>query len=419
MTLTGSNTYSGATTVNAGTLQIGNGGTTGSVAGAIADNATVVFNRSDSPSCGGVISGSGNLVQAGAGTLTLTGSNTYTGGTAINAGAPQIGDGQSNPGTLPGNVVISSTTPGALVFDLPAGASLTANGNISGSTTNSGGLTVSGGAVTLNGNLSFAGGVTVTAGTLTLSGSNTYGNVVPPFNGWDNFTGATTLLGGVLSVSSVRNNLPDPYGGNGIYEHTLLYLTGGTLLYTGTGTSDNTNACVSVGTWIGGVGYNGTINVANSAANFTFNSAVSSAGGALIKAGPGTLTLGGQGDNGGLVVDVQQGELILAKAGSGTAGHAVSSIGGVSPGATLLLGNAQDGSGGGCQIYANLYNMNGTTDFNGWSEGIYQLTGTGLVTNNKAASTAVMTIGWVNNGPQNGATAPSPASLPTAPGPWP
>ena len=44
--LTGANTYSGGTTISAGTLQIGNGGTTGSIAGNIVDNAALIFNRS-------------------------------------------------------------------------------------------------------------------------------------------------------------------------------------------------------------------------------------------------------------------------------------------------------------------------------------------------------------------------------------
>src|SRR5262245_61028974 len=55
--LTGANTYTGGTTISAGTLQIGNGGTTGSVAGNIVDNAALVFNRSNALTYGGVISG--------------------------------------------------------------------------------------------------------------------------------------------------------------------------------------------------------------------------------------------------------------------------------------------------------------------------------------------------------------------------
>jgi autotransporter-associated beta strand protein len=50
LTLVADNTYSGATTVSAGTLAIGNGGTTGSVAGDLVTSAAVIFNRSDTVS---------------------------------------------------------------------------------------------------------------------------------------------------------------------------------------------------------------------------------------------------------------------------------------------------------------------------------------------------------------------------------
>jgi autotransporter-associated beta strand protein len=47
LTLTGSNTYTGGTTISGGTLQIGSGGTTGSIVGTVVDNAALVFDRSD------------------------------------------------------------------------------------------------------------------------------------------------------------------------------------------------------------------------------------------------------------------------------------------------------------------------------------------------------------------------------------
>ena len=84
--LTGANTYTGNTVVAAGTLSIGAGGTTGSVAGNIVDSSVVIFDRSDAFTYVNVISGPGTLRKQGAGTLTLSGFNSYTGATFINAG---------------------------------------------------------------------------------------------------------------------------------------------------------------------------------------------------------------------------------------------------------------------------------------------------------------------------------------------
>jgi fibronectin-binding autotransporter adhesin len=90
--LTGANSYTGVTTVSAGILQIGSGGTTGTLGtGTVTDNSLIVFNRSDSPTVSNAISGSGSITQAGAGTLTLTGNNSYTGTTAITNGTLAAG----------------------------------------------------------------------------------------------------------------------------------------------------------------------------------------------------------------------------------------------------------------------------------------------------------------------------------------
>jgi fibronectin-binding autotransporter adhesin len=110
--LTGDNTYAGSTTIAAGTLQLGNGGATGSVAGNIVDNGILAVNRSDTVTLPGVISGSGSLQQNGPGTTTLTADNTYTGGTTITAGTLQLGNG-ATAGSITGNV----TDNGTLAFD--------------------------------------------------------------------------------------------------------------------------------------------------------------------------------------------------------------------------------------------------------------------------------------------------------------
>jgi autotransporter-associated beta strand protein len=96
LTLDASNTYNGSTIINGGTLQLGNGGTSGSLSvhSAITNNGTLVFNRSNNVVQGtdfhsSAISGTGNLTQNGSGNLTLNQANTYTGTTTINSGTLQ------------------------------------------------------------------------------------------------------------------------------------------------------------------------------------------------------------------------------------------------------------------------------------------------------------------------------------------
>ena len=83
----GANTCTGGTTIAGGTLQIGNGGPTGSIVGNVTDNGALVFDRSGMFTFGGSISGAGSLAVSGSGTLTLTGSSSYASGTTVNPGA--------------------------------------------------------------------------------------------------------------------------------------------------------------------------------------------------------------------------------------------------------------------------------------------------------------------------------------------
>jgi len=95
-TFTGTNTYTGATTLTNAVLQLGNGGTTGSIVGNVAfNNGSLNINRSDTYSFGGLISGSGTVTQVGTGTTVLSGDNTYTGATDITAGTLRINGNQS------------------------------------------------------------------------------------------------------------------------------------------------------------------------------------------------------------------------------------------------------------------------------------------------------------------------------------
>jgi len=89
--LSGANTYTGATLVSSGTLQIGAGSTTGSLSpsSSLTTNGTLAFSRTGTITQGtnfaSVIAGTGGVTKLASGTLVLNGTNTYTGVTAISA----------------------------------------------------------------------------------------------------------------------------------------------------------------------------------------------------------------------------------------------------------------------------------------------------------------------------------------------
>jgi T5SS/PEP-CTERM-associated repeat protein/autotransporter-associated beta strand protein len=95
--LTANNSYTGGTTISAGTLSIGNGSTSGAITGNITNNAALVFNRSDSSTYSGSITGNGTLEKLGIGTTTLTSANsTFSGKVNVNAGTLQMGASLAN-----------------------------------------------------------------------------------------------------------------------------------------------------------------------------------------------------------------------------------------------------------------------------------------------------------------------------------
>ncbi|MFM6939852.1 MAG: beta strand repeat-containing protein, partial [Rhodoluna sp.] len=92
--LTSNNTYQGTTTISAGTLRLGNGGTSGTLGtGSVIDNAALVFNRSDNVTVANTISGTGDIRLSGTGTTIFTANNSYSGTTTVNAGTLQVGNG--------------------------------------------------------------------------------------------------------------------------------------------------------------------------------------------------------------------------------------------------------------------------------------------------------------------------------------
>ena len=164
LTLTANDTYSGGTTIAAGTLQLGNGGTSGAIVGGVLDNGTLAFDHSDTLTFGGLISGTGAVNQIGAGTTILTANNTYTAGTTITAGTLQLGNGGTS-GAIVGNV----TDNGTLAFD--RSDTLTFGGPISGA----GAVNQIGSGMTvLTANSTYSGATTIAAGTLAAGGANVF-----------------------------------------------------------------------------------------------------------------------------------------------------------------------------------------------------------------------------------------------------
>lgn len=143
-----------------GTISIGSGGTGGVLASALANNGTLIFNRSDASTCGVQISGTGAVIKRGPGLLVMAGTNTYSGLTTIESGTLRIGGGGTT-GVLPGDVVNDAS----LLFD--RSNNLTYGGRISGS----GSVRKNGaGRLVLSGSSSYSGMTTVGSGTLEVNG---------------------------------------------------------------------------------------------------------------------------------------------------------------------------------------------------------------------------------------------------------
>ena len=168
--LTANNSYEGDTVIDAGTLQVGNGGTTGSLGhGAVINRGELAFNHGDAAgpiTVANAISGSGSVSKGGASTLVLTGDNIYTGGTRIDAGTLQVGAGGASGNLGAGTI----SNAGSLVFNRSGNVTVT---NI---IEGSGSLTQRGpGRLELTGTNTYTGGTTIAAGTLAIDNSQALG----------------------------------------------------------------------------------------------------------------------------------------------------------------------------------------------------------------------------------------------------
>jgi fibronectin-binding autotransporter adhesin len=412
LTLACTNTYTGDTTISAGTLQLGDGtANNGSLAGNIVNNASLVVANPNPETYTGTISGTGSLTASGSGTFSLGGLNTFSGPTMINSlgglavsgfgslsggayaalitdngtftyasVAPQTLSGaisgsgsfvQNGPGTLTLTAVNSYNT----AISIGAGATLTiggagvlGSGSYANTITDNGTLAyASSAAQAVPGTISGTGVVVENGpGILTLSGANT-------------FSGGTTITtGGLVTVNSIADS-----GTSALSTSGTLTLAGGTLQYTGAASATTSRT----------VSGSGTIDLPSG--NLELLLAKS---GTIIKTSGGTLTLSGTADNSGEGVTINNGTVILNKTPSTSTVHA---LGGTATtvnngGRLVLSGTGLD------QIYSGateIVNNGGVFDANGVaSEGWTSLTlngtgsgGTGALVNSVPSSTTVLT----------------------------
>lgn len=289
---TGANSYAGSTVVGAGTLQIGDGGGTGSLGtGPVVTHTTLRFNRTGTLAVPNDLSGPGGLTvecPVNAGTIVFSGRNTFTGDVNLRSGALRITNGTAL-GTGPKSVLLSNGTAGSpqLLLD-GRGGGFTVPAAISFTTSQATGAIVNeGGANTLDGNFSLTAGggntkLLVNAGRLTLNG-----NLAPITTGRNLDLGGAGdgVVNGVIADGTGANVLGVIKSGSGTWTLNgantwtgATAVTGGTLLIQGRNTGPGLINVASGGT-LGGTG------------TVAAPVALQSGGTLTVGSAPGTLTL--------------------------------------------------------------------------------------------------------------------------------
>lgn len=283
---------------------------------------------------GGAISGQGGIQKIGAGSLLLSGTNSYTGGTTLAGGVLSVAR-EANLGDAGSGIIFAGGTlrnTGAFItarqveLDFHGGVFDTANGflTINGAVSGAGGLTKTGGDIlTLGGVKSYSGATVVSAGTLKFAANGTTAtNVASPSIAVSNgarvlFEGNQTYAGAI----SGAGRLTHEFGGTTTLTGNALH-TGGTVISGGTLQVGNGG---TRGALVGAVVNDGLL-AFNRSDDTAFGGLISGSGG-VAQRGSGTLTLSGDHSHRGATT-VEAGTLRLN-------GRALQSAFSVAPGATL------------------------------------------------------------------------------------
>ncbi|HCM2660771.1 TPA: autotransporter-associated beta strand repeat-containing protein, partial [Salmonella enterica subsp. enterica serovar Agona] len=237
LTLSGANSYTGGTTISGGTLVASNVEALGT--GDITDNATLELNAGGD--FANNIGGTGSVVKSGDKTLTLSGSNTYTGGTTISGGTLVASNVEAlGSGDVTDNATLEMNTGGDFANNIGGTGSVVKSGDetltLSGANSYTGGTTISGGTLVASNVEALGTGDVTDNATLELNTGGDFDNAISgsgqvvksgdktlTLSGINSYTGGTTISGGTLVASNV-----DALGSGDVTDNATLELnTGG------------------------------------------------------------------------------------------------------------------------------------------------------------------------------------------------
>ncbi len=218
LTLSGANTYTGGTTISGGTLVASNVEALGT--GEVTDNATLELNTSGT--FDNVISGSGQVVKSGDDALTLSGANSYTGGTTISGGTLVASNVEAlGSGDVTNDAVLELNTGGDFTNNISGSGQVVKSGDetltLSGANSYTGGTTISGGTLIASNVEALGSGDVTNDAVLELNTGGDFDNAISgsgqvvksgddalTLSGANTYTGGTTISGGTLVASNVE-----------------------------------------------------------------------------------------------------------------------------------------------------------------------------------------------------------------------